>query len=111
MLDSIIDGLKKIINKLKIIIGLCLVLGLIIYFTPLKDIFNGKVEEKVEEFKKETKEKIEAKKKEVKEKVEKVENKIDSNVKEVEDKIDSNIKKVEDKVKDLKKLKLKDIIK
>ena len=58
MLEKITNELKKIIGKLKIIIGLCLVLGLIIYFTPLKDIFTGKVEEKVEEFKKETKEKI-----------------------------------------------------
>ena len=94
MLDKLVDELKRIISKLKIIIALCLVLGIIIYFTPLKDIFNGKIEEKVEEFKKETKEKIESKKKEVK-------NKVNSNIKEVEDKVESNIEKVEEKVKEL----------
>ena len=104
MLDKLVDELKRVINKLKIIIALCLLLSILIYFTPLKNIFNAKIEEKVEEFKKETKQKIESKKKEV-------ENKLNNNIKEVEDKVESNIEKVEDKIKDLKKLKLKDIIK
>jgi gas vesicle protein len=92
--------LDTVIKKLSVILTLCGGITILIYTTDLKALFNGEVKEKVEKIKKETEEKIEAKKEEIKEKVDKVEKKIES-----------NIKKVEDKVKDLKKLKLKDLIK
>ena len=90
--------LSDLIRKLFIILFLCASIVSLLYFTDLKDLF--KVEEKVEEFKKETKEKIEEKKEEIKKEVEKV-----------EEKVNSNIEEVKEKVEDLKKLKLKDIIK
>ena len=80
--------LDKVINKLRIILGLCIMIGFTLYFTPLGDIFNGEVERKIEEKKEEVK----------------------KEVKKVEKKVEDNIKEVEDKIKDLKKLKLKDII-
>ena len=91
--------LDTAIKKLRILLGLCILIGIALYVTPLGDLLNGEVERKVEEFKEEAKEKIEDKKEEVK-----------KEVKKVEDKIDSNIKEVEDKFKDLKKIKLKDIL-
>ena len=110
MLDKITNELKKIIIKLRIIIGLCVVLALVLYFTPLGDIFNGQIKKKVEEAKREVKEKIEAKKQEVEGVIEEKKEDINEDIKEVEDKIDNNIDKVEDKIKELKKLKLKDLI-
>ena len=110
MLKKINKELDKISKKIKIIIVLASGLSLIIYLTPIKDIFNGKIKEKVEEFKEETKEKIEAKKAEVKEAVEEKKEEVKEEVKKVEDKIDSNVQKVEDKIKDIKKVKLKDLL-
>ena len=110
MLDKITNKLKKIIVKLRIIIGLCVLLALVVYFTPLGDIFNGQIKKKVEEVKEEVKEKIEAKKEEVKEVIEEKKEDIKEDVKKVEDKIDNNIEKVEDKIKELKNLKLEDLI-
>tara|TARA_Y100001951_G_C11230647_1_gene234390 strand:- start:437 stop:718 length:282 start_codon:yes stop_codon:yes gene_type:complete len=92
--------LDKVIKKLSIILTLCGGIAILLYTTDLGAIFNGEVKKKVEEFKEETKEKIEAKKEEVQKKVDKVEAKIESNVEKVEEKID-----------DLKKLKLKDLVK
>jgi gas vesicle protein len=103
--------LDTVIKKLSVILALCGTITLLLYFTDLKDLFNGEVKRKVEEFKKDTEEKIEAKKEEIKEAVEEKKEEIDKEVQKVEDKIESNIDKVEDKVKDLKKIKLKDIIK
>ena len=79
---------------------LCGAIACLLYFTDLGALFNGEVKKKVEEFKEEAEEKIEAKKEEVKEEVQKI-----------EDKVDSNIDKVKEKADELKKLKLKDIIK
>ena len=79
---------------------LCGAIASLLYFTDLGALVNGEAKKKVEEFKKETEEKIEKKKEEVKQEVEKV-----------EDKIESNVEKVEDKIEDLKKLKLKDLLK
>ena len=90
MFEKITGELKKIIIKLKIIIGLSTVIALIAYFTPLGDIFKGKLKEKVEEFKEETKEKIEEKKEEVKEAVEEKKEEIKEEVDKVEKKIDDN---------------------
>ena len=59
--------LDGIIKKLQVILGLCLVIGLIFVFTPLGDLINGEVEQKVKEFKEDTKKKIDAKKEEIKE--------------------------------------------
>ena len=59
--------LEGIIKKLQIILALCLVIALLLFYTPLGDLINGEVEKKVKEFKEETKEKIDAKKEEVKE--------------------------------------------
>lgn len=92
--------LNSVIKKLAIVLVLCGGITCLLYFTDLGALFNGEVKKKVEEFKKETEEKIDAKKEEVK-----------KEVKKVEDKIDSNVDKVEDKIDELKKLKLKDIIK
>ena len=103
MLARITKELAKIAKHLKVILALCLALILLFLCTPLGDLFNGKVKEKVEEFKIEAKEKIEAKKEEVKEDIQK-------EVKKVKSKIDKEIDKIEDKIKDLKKIKLKDII-
>ena len=101
MLTKITEELKKIIKKLKVIIALCLALGIILYFTQIGDIFNGKVKEKVEKLKVEAKEKIEAKKEEVKEDIKK-------EVKKVKTKIDKEIDKIEDKIKNkLKKIKIR----
>ena len=86
-----------------------------LYFTDLGALFSGeakkKVKEKVEEFKKDTEEKIEAKKEELKEAVEEKREEVEEKVQKVEDKVESNIEKVKDKTNELKKLKLKDIIK
>tara|TARA_R110002012_G_scaffold282169_1_gene471842 strand:- start:205 stop:486 length:282 start_codon:yes stop_codon:yes gene_type:complete len=92
--------LNSVIKKLAVVLVLCGGIACLLYFTDLGALFNGEVKKKVEEFKKETEEKIDAKKEEVK-----------KEVKKVEDKIDSNVDKVEDKIDELKKLKLKDIIK
>ena len=92
MFEKITNELKKIIMKLRIIIGLSTVLALIIYFTPLGDIFNGQIKKKVEEFKEETKEKIEEKKEDVEKDIKKVEDKVNKNIKKVEDKFKSLIK-------------------
>ena len=89
--------LDNIIKKLFIIISLCVVLASVIYFTPLYDLINGEIEKKVQEFKEDTKEKIEEKKVEVKQELKKAEDK-------VKDKVNSNIK-------ELKKIKLKDLLK
>ena len=102
--------LDGIIKKLQVILGLCLVIGLIFVFTPLGDLINGEVEKKVKEFKEDTKKKIDAKKEEIKEAVEEKKEEAKEKVEKVEKKIDSNIKEVEDKINDLKKLKLKDIL-
>lgn len=105
------SSLDLTIKKLSIILALCGAIGLILYFTPLGDILKGevkeKIEKKVEDFKEETKEKIEAKKEEIKEVIEEKKEKIDKEVDKVEKKID----KAEEKIKDLKDLKLKDLIK
>ena len=89
--------LDNIIKKLSIIITLCIILVAILYFTPLYDIVNVEIEKKVEEFKEDTKEEIEEKKTEIKQEVKKVEDKVKS-------KLDSNID-------ELKKLKLKNVLK
>ena len=47
--------LDAIIKKLSVILFLCTATAIVIYWTELKDLFNGEVEKKVEEFKKETK--------------------------------------------------------
>ena len=92
--------LDTVIKKLSIMLFLCGAIACLLYFTDLGALFNGEVKKKVEEFKEEAEEKIEAKKEEVKEEVQKI-----------EDKVDSNIDKVKEKADELKKLKLKDIIK
>ena len=92
--------LDTIIKKLSVMLFLCGAIACLLYFTDLGALFNGEVKKKVEEFKEEAEEKIEAKKEEVKEEVQKI-----------EDKVDSNIDKVKEKADELKKLKLKDIIK
>lgn len=96
--------LDNIIKKLAIILTLCGGIALVLYFTDLGAILKGeakkKVEKKVEEFKKDVKEKIETKKEEVEVKVE-----------EIGTKIETNKEKVEDKINELKKIKLKDVIK
>ena len=94
------SSLDLTIKKLSIILALCGGIAVVLYFTDLGDLFNGEVKKKVEEFKEETEEKIEAKKEEVKKEVQKI-----------EDKVESNIDKVKEKADELKKLKLKDIIK
>ena len=92
--------LDTIIKKLSIMLFLCGAIACLLYFTDLGALFNGEVKKKVEEFKEEAEEKIEAKKEEIKEEVKKV-----------EVKVESNIDKVKDKAGELKKMKLKDIIK
>ena len=96
--------LDNIIKKLAIILALCGAIGSVLYFTDLGAFLKGEAEErvkqKVEEFKKDVKEKLDTKKEEVEVKVEKVEEKIE------DVKVD-----VKDKIKDLKKIKLEDIIK
>ena len=81
--------LNSIIMKLSIVLVLCGGITCLLYFTDLGALLNGEVEKKVEELKEKTEEKIEEKKEEVKKEVEKVEDKID----------------------ELKKIKIKDIIK
>tara|TARA_R100001530_G_scaffold122967_4_gene90768 strand:- start:217 stop:531 length:315 start_codon:yes stop_codon:yes gene_type:complete len=103
--------LDTLIKKLAVVLTLCGGIACLLYFTDLGALFNGEVKKKVEEFKKETEEKIEAKKEEVKEAVEEKKEEVKEEVKKVEDKIDSNIEKVKDKVDELKKIKLKNIIK
>ena len=92
--------LDSIIKKLAIVLVLCGGIACLLYFTDLGALLNGEVEKKVEELKEKAEEKIEEKKEEVKEEVEKV-----------EEKIEDNVEKVEEKVDDLKKIKIKDIIK
>ena len=94
------EMLDTVIKKLALIFVLCGAITLVLYYTPVGDLINGKAKEKVEEIKKDAKKKIEAKKEEVQQEVEKV-----------KDKVETNIEKVEDKVKDLKKIKLRDVIK
>ena len=103
--------LDTVIKKLSIILVLCGGIGCLLYFTDIGDLLKGEVEKKVNDFKKETKEKIEAKKEEVKEVIEGKKEEVEKKVDKVENKVESNIEKVKDKTKDLKKLKLKDIIK
>ena len=107
--------LDTVIMKLAIVLVLCGGIASLLYFTDLGALFSGeakkKVKEKVEEFKKETEEKIEAKKEEIEEAVEEKKEEVEEEVQKVEDKIESNIEKVKDKADQLKKLKLKDIIK
>lgn len=81
--------LNSIIMKLSIVLVLCGGIACLLYFTDLGALLNGEVEKKVEELKEKTEEKIEEKKEEVKREVE----------------------KVEDKINELKKIKIKDIIK
>ena len=107
--------LDILIKKLVVVLVLCGGIASLLYFTDLGALFSGeakkKVKEKVEEFKKETEEKIEAKKEELKEAVEEKREEVEEKVQKVEDKVESNIEKVKDKTNELKKLKLKDIIK
>ena len=92
--------LDSIIKKLAIVLVLCGGIACLLYFTDLGALLNGEVEKNVEELKEKAEEKIEEKKEEVKEEVEKV-----------EEKIEDNVEKVEEKVDELKKIKIKDIIK
>ena len=103
--------LNNAIKKLSIILVLCGGIAILLYFTDIGDLFNGEVKKKVEKLKKEAEEKIEAKKEEIEKKVEKVEDKVESNIQKVEEKVESNVEKVEEKIEDLKKLKLRDLIK
>ena len=103
--------LNTIIKKLSIILALCGSIAILLYTTDLGALFNGKAKEKVKEIKKEVEEKIEAKKEEVEEKIEEKKEEVKEKIKKVEDKVESNIEKVEEKVKELKNLKLKDILK
>ena len=107
--------LDGIIKKLAIILILCGGIVSLLYFTDLGSLLKGeakkKIEKKVEDFKKDVKEKLDEKKEKVEKEVKKVEDKVKSNIKEVEDKVESNIEEVKEKIEDLKKLKLKDIIK
>ncbi len=105
------EMLDTVIKKLGLIFVLCGAITLVLYYTPVGDLINGKAKEKVEEIKKDAKKKIEAKKEEIKEVVNEKKEEIQQEVEKVENKVESNIEKVEDKVKDLKKLKLKDVIK
>jgi gas vesicle protein len=102
--------LDTLIKKLSVILTLCGGIIILIYTTDLKVLFNGEAKQKVEEFKKETEEKIEAKKEEIKEKIEEKKEEVQEKVDKVENKIESNVEKVEDKVKELKKLKLRDLL-
>lgn len=99
--------LNSVIKKLSVVLVLCGGIACLLYFTDLGALFNGEVKKKVEEFKKETEEKIEAKKEEIKEAVEEKKEEVEKKVQKVEDKVE----KVEEKIEDLKKLKLKDLIK
>tara|TARA_R100001594_G_scaffold54157_1_gene87746 strand:+ start:424 stop:750 length:327 start_codon:yes stop_codon:yes gene_type:complete len=107
--------LDGIIKKLAIILVLCGGIVSLLYFTDLGAILKGeakkKVEKKVEEFKKDVKEKLDDKKEKVEKEVKKVEDKVESNIEEVKDKVESNVEEAKEKIEDLKKLKLKDIIK
>lgn len=110
--------LDNIIKKLAIILVLCGGIVCVLYFTDLGSLLKGeakkKIEKKVDDFKKDVKEKLEKKKEKVEKEVKKVEEKIEDNkekVEEVKEKVESNIEKVEDKINDLKKIKLKDIVK
>jgi gas vesicle protein len=92
--------LDSVIKKLTLILVLCGGIACIIYFTDLGAILKGETEEKVkkkvEEFKKDVEEKLNVKKEKVEVEVNKVEDKI---------------KNAKEKVEELKKIKLKDIIK
>ena len=103
--------LDTVIKKLSIILALCGGIAVVLYFTDLGDLFNGEVKKKVQKIKEEAEEKIEAKKEEIEEAVEEKKEEVKEEVKKIEDKIESNVDKVEEKVDELKKLKLKDIIK
>ena len=103
--------LDTIIKKLSVMLFLCGAIACLLYFTDLGALFNGEVKKKVEEFKEEAEEKIEAKKEEIKEAVEEKKEEVKEEVQKIEDKVDSNIDKVKEKAGELKKLKLKDIIK
>ena len=100
ILDKLTEELRKIVKKLKVIIALCLLLGIILYFIPIKDIFNGKVKEKVEELKIEAEEKIEAKKEEVKEVIEDKKKELKKEVDKIEDKFEKAKKDMKNKFKE-----------
>ena len=103
--------LDTAIKKLVVMLVLCGAIASLLYFTDLGALVNGEAKKKVEEFKKEAEEKIEAKKEEVKEAVEEKKEEVKKEVEKVENKVEDNIDKVEKKIEDLKKLKLKDLIK
>lgn len=103
--------LDTVIKKLALIFVLCGAITLVLYYTPVGDLINGKAKEKVEEIKKDAKKKIEAKKEEINKAVEVKKEEVQQEVEKVKDKVETNIEKVEDKVKDLKKIKLRDVIK
>ena len=103
--------LDTLIKKLVAILVLCGGIACLLYFTDIGDLINGEAKKKVEQFKKDTEKKIKAKKEEVKIAVEDKKEEVEAKTQKVEDKVESNIEKVKDKAKDLKKLKLKDIIK
>ena len=105
------EMLDTVIKKLALIFVLCGAITLVLYYTPVGDLINGKAKEKVEEIKKDAKKKIEAKKEEINKAVEVKKEEVQQEVDEVKDKVETNIEKVEDKVKDLKKIKLRDVIK
>ena len=103
--------LDTVIKKLGLILVLCGGITCILYFTPVGDLINGQAKKKVEEIKKDAKKKIKAKKEEINKAVEVKKEEVQQEVDKVKDKVESNIEKVEDKIKDLKKIKLKDVIK
>lgn len=105
------EMLDTVIKKLALIFVLCGAITLVLYYTPVGDLINGKAKEKVEEIKKDAKKKIEAKKEEINKAVEVKKEEVQQEVEKVKDKVETNIEKVEDKVKDLKKIKLRDVIK
>ena len=84
--------LDSIIKKLAIVLVLCGGIACLLYFTDLGALLNGEVEKNVE-LKEEDKEQIK------------------EEVKKVEEKIEDNVEKIEEKVDELKKIKIKDIIK
>ena len=92
--------LDSVIKKLTLILVLCGGIACIIYFTDLGAILKGeaeeKVKQKVEEFKKDVEQKLNVKKEKVEVEVNKAENKIED---------------AKEKIKELKKIKIGDIIK
>ena len=92
--------LDSVIKKLTLILVLCGSIACIICFTDLGAILKGeaeeKVKQKVEEFKKDVEQKLNVKKEKVEVEVNKAENKIED---------------AKEKIKELKKIKIGDIIK